>query len=130
MCVLFTLKKGSRFKKSLWTDCKKYFGVDIDNQNKCRVGSFWVKNLRKWYKKENKAFTLVVPMVWSKQKNLYWKIDVSAYIFKNKKIIIYSNLISVHWTVGLGSRLPIPVPSKSTDDVLQFSPEFNKKVQL
>lgn len=136
ICGDFVVKKHQRnitdFVKKVYF---AYFGVEIGNQDKCwvphKVCYVCVEDLRKWYKKEKKAFKFAVPMVWREQKNhsndcYFCSIDVSGYNSKNKKVIVYPNLTSADRPVKHGPGLPVPEPPQSIDDVLQSSPEFSE----
>ena len=94
-----------------------YFGLEISNQDKCWVPRIvcyiCVEILRKWYKKENEALKFAVSMVWRKQKNyldnfFFLQHYVSGHNFKNKKRIVYPNLVSADWAVKYGPGLPVP----------------------
>jgi len=70
-------------------------------------------------------------MIWRERKNhsndcYFCSINFSGYNSKNKKVIVYPNITSADRLVKHGPGLPVPEPSQSIDDVLQFSPEFNE----
>lgn len=131
ICGEFVVKKHQRnitdFVKKVYF---AYFGVKIGDQEKHwaphKVCYVCVEDLRKWSKKEKKAFRFAVPMVWREQKNhsddcYFCSIDVSGYNSRNKKVIVYPNLPSAIRPVGHGPGLPVPEPPQSIDDVLQSS---------
>ena len=85
LCGDFVVKK---YKRNVNGFVKKeyfaYFSIEINNQDKCwvphKVCKVCVENLRKWHKKEKKAFKVAVPIVWRQQKDHSNIVIFAAYV--------------------------------------------------
>lgn len=136
ICGEFVIKKHQRnitdFVQKVYFS---YFGIKLGDQDKSwaphKVCYVCVEDLRKWSKKEKKAFKFAVPMVWREPRNhtddcYFCSIDITGHNSKNKKVISYPNLISAIRPVKHNVDLPVPEP---LDDLNSVQTEMFSDVQ-
>jgi hypothetical protein len=106
---------------------QEYFGIHLGDQNKswaphiaCRS---CVESLRNWKQGKRLSMPFAVPMVWREPKNhiddcYFCMVNISGYNKKNKSNIIYPNLLSAIRPIPHDPELPVPVPSKAFETIL------------
>ena len=94
-----------------------YFGVKIRDQDKTWAPHYvcqtCVEALRRWLKGEQEAFRFGVPIVWQEPKNhsddcYFCKTSVHGFNLKDKKNILYPNLLSAIRPVPHDPDIPVP----------------------
>jgi hypothetical protein len=105
--------------------CYASFGVKLGDQDKSwaphKVCYVYVDDPTKWSKGKKKAFRFGVPTKWRESKNhsddcYFCCCDIKGYNSKNKKIIVYPNLLSALCPVVHGPDIPVPQPTEISED--------------
>ena len=81
-----------------------------------------VEGLRVWLKGNKKCMPFSIPMVWREPKNhhddcYFCLCNVHGYSSKNKKEIIYPNLLSAIRPIPHSESLPVPSPPISLENI-------------
>ena len=74
-----------------------------------------VEQLRKWSQGKKVSMPFAIPMIWHEPRNhvddcYFCVCDITGYNTKNKKEIIYPNLLSAKRPISHGPGLPVPSP--------------------